>query len=400
MISEIVLPELGATGGGIRVVEWLVEVGDTVETGQPIFSVETDKALVEVEAFRSGFLRQILVGPDTQVAPGTPVALLADSMDEDLAQTPETPAQPVVERETRPAGESRAAVRPAGERILASPLARVVAGKLGVDLARVNGTGLEGRIRKCDVEKAAALLPSKSAPESQAGIVPLSPMRKAIAERTCLSKTQIPHFYVSAEIDMGSVQEHRLRAVELAIERNWARPTITTFMVRAACMALREVPQLNASYQGDTIRCYDDIHIGLVVGLPGGMMVPVIRHADQQDIYTLAATMHQLQTRTEAGELSSAELAGSTLTISNLGMHGIDAFIAVINPPEAAILALSAIRSRPAVFNDQVVPRPLMNATMSADHRVVDGIEAARFLGAFKKLLENPHRLVVQTPGP
>ena len=396
MISEIVLPELGATGGDIRVVEWLVRVGDTVETGQPIFSVETDKALVEVEAFRSGFLRQILVGSDTQVAPGTPVALLADSMDEDLAQMP---VQPVVERETRPAGESRAAVRPGGERILASPLARVVAGKLGVDLAQVNGTGLEGRIRKCDVEKAAALLPSKSPPESQAGIVPLSPMRKAIAERTCLSKTQIPHFYVSAEIDMGSVQEHRLRAVELEADGD-SRPTITAFMVRAVCMALREVPQLNASFQGDAIRCYDDIHIGLVVGLAGGMMVPVIRHADQQDIYTLAATMRQLQTRAEAGELSSAELAGSTLTISNLGMYGIDAFIAVINPPEAAILALGAIRSRPAVFNDQVVPRPLMNATLSADHRVVDGIEAARFLGAFKKLLENPHRLVAQTPGP
>ena len=167
MIREIVLPELGATGGDSRIVEWLVGVGDTVVTGQPIFSVETDKALVEVEAFRGGFLRKILVGPDTQVAPGTPVALLADSLDEDLTQTPEAPARPVAERETRPPGRVKAAIPPGGKQILASPLSRVVAGKLGVDLVRVKGTGLEGRIRKCDVEQAAALGPSPSPPESR-----------------------------------------------------------------------------------------------------------------------------------------------------------------------------------------------------------------------------------------
>ena len=161
-------------------------------------------------------------------------------------------------------------------------------------------------------------------------------------------------------------------------------------------MALRQTPQINASFQGDEILYFEDIHIGLVVGLSEGMLVPVIRHADRKNLYTLAATTRRLRDKATAGKLSESELTGSTFTISNLGMFGVDSFFAVINPPEAAILALGSVRLQPAVWEGQVVPRELMTATLSADHRLVDGITAARFLGEFKEILENPIRLALE----
>ena len=223
-------------------------------------------------------------------------------------------------------------------------------------------------------------------------------MRRVIAERTSLSKSQIPHFYVTATIDMQAAIELRRKALELAERSGLTKPTITDICMRAAALTLREIPTLNARFDGDTIITYQDINIGLVIGLSDGMLIPVIQRADQHDLYSLAAETQQVRQRAEAGQLRDSDMGEGTFTISNLGMYEIDSFTAVINPPEVGILALGKINEQPTVANGIFVARPLMIATLSVDHRVVDGIVAARFLTAIKDILENPYRLVLDSP--
>ncbi len=401
VISEVVIPDLGATDDDVVLEEWLVKPGDFVKVESPIFIVATDKASVEVEAFRDGYIREILVPEGETVPVGEVVAIMADSMEEPLGDV----SPPELKEATEPKVERKPVEDVPLDRVLASPLARRLAQELGVDLSSVKGTDRDGRIHKSDV-LAAARARAVSAPEAmprdrQEGNIrhkPVSPMRRAIAERVLRSKAETPHFYVTAVIDMTDVQTFRKQAVVLAEKNGWVSPSLTDIAIRAAVLALRQTPQLNASFQGDEILYFDDIHIGLVVALPDGMIVPVIRNADRKNLHMLAAATRRLRERATAGTLSDVELTGSTFTISNLGMFGVDSFIAVINPPEAAILALGAVRRQPAVWKGQIVPRDLMTATLSADHRLVDGVTAARFLGEFKELLENPKRLAPETP--
>jgi len=399
VLSKVVIPDLGATGDDVVLNKWLVKHGDLVKAGEPLFLVETDKALVEVEAFRDGYIREILVSEESEIPVGEAVAIIADSMEENSAdissEEPSEEAEPTVEQQ-----RIEGAVR---GRILASPLARRIAKDLGIDLSSVKGTGDSGRIKRRDVLAAAKTheVSAPELPEHKEGAikrVPVSAMRRAIAERTRRSKTEAPHFYVSAVIDMTEAMAFRQQAAALAEKNGWISPSLTDLAIRAVALALKEIPQLNASFQGDEIHLFEDIHLGFVVGLSEGMIVPVIRHADQKNLYTLAAVTRRLREKATARKLSEKELTGSTFTISNLGMFGVDSFVAVINPPEAAILALGAIRQQPAVWEGEVVPRELMTATLSADHRLVDGITAAQFLGKFKELLENPILLALEPP--
>jgi len=418
MISKVVIPDLGATDDEVVLNEWLVKPGDFVNAGMPLFLVTTDKAIVEVEAFRDGYIREILVSEETAVPTGETVAIMSGSLEEPLddLSPPESddgfpPPTPHTQREninhveaTEPKAE-QGHVETKTERVLASPLARRMAQELGINLSSVKGTGEGGQIHKRDV-LAAAKVHAVSEPEAippahaegDVRRVPVSPMQRAIAERTTRSKAEAPHFYVSVVIDMTEVQAFRKQVAALAEKNGWLSPSLNDIAIRAAGLALRQTPQINASFQGDEILYFEDIHIGLVVGLSEGMLVPVIRHADRKNLYTLAATTRRLRDKATAGKLSESELTGSTFTISNLGMFGVDSFFAVINPPEAAILALGAVRLQPAVWESQVVPRELMTATLSADHRLVDGITAARFLGEFKEILENPIRLALEPP--
>lgn len=404
MIDHIVIPEFDATGGDVKIVEWLVKEGDKIEAGQPIFSVETDKAVIEVEAFRGGCIRKILAAIDTKMAPGTAVAVIADNATEPIDAAP----QPAPEKSKNPGGTAPLIANPAqpttptlpAGRVMASPLAKATATTLGINLSSLQGTGLGGHIRQADVIKAAggASTPGAELTGMKAVRTPVSPMRKAIAERTLFSKTHAPHFYVSTDIDMAKADEVRREATALAESKGWPKPTVTALVMRAVALALRKIPQINASYQDETIVTYGRINLGLVIGADDGMMAPVIHGADEKDIYALADAIRGLQARVKSGELSRNDMTGSTLTISNLGMYGIDNFIAVINPPEAAILALGAIRPKPVVADGQVVPRPVMTVTLSADHRAVDGIAAAKFLKCLKDLLENPLELAARQP--
>ena len=398
MISEIVMPNLGATGGDVTLDGWLVKPGDAVRAGQPLFVVTTDKATVEVEAFRDGVLRVVRVQAGETVSLGTVVGLLADTMDESLPVVKVQPASQEVSAPPQPHNLPPAPTQT--DRLLISPLARRMAEQEGLNPEKIVGSGRGGQILKRDVVQALATrrVESPVATANGARREILSPMRRAIAERTKLSKSDTPHFYATITIDMQAALALRQQVVDWTSEHGWAPPTITDLCLRATALALRDLPVLNARFDGDAILYHEDINLGLVVGLDDGMLIPVIRQADRLNLTALAAETRRLRQRAESGQLSANELAGGTFTLSNLGMFGLDSFTAVINPPEAGILALGAVKVQPAVVDGVVVPRPLMVATLSVDHRVVDGITAARFVAAFKDLLENPFRLTLDAP--
>jgi pyruvate dehydrogenase E2 component (dihydrolipoamide acetyltransferase) len=226
--------------------------------------------------------------------------------------------------------------------------------------------------------------------------VPLSPMRRVIAQRTQRSNTEIPHFQGAVVIDMTEAKAMLKQVAMWAEKNNLAAPTITDLALRATALALRQMPALNASFRGEEILYFEDIHIGVVIGLAEGMLIPVVRHADRLNLFTLAATTRRLRTAAEAGRLSNSQLSGATFTVSNLGMYGLDSFSAVINPPEAGILALGAAKEQPAAWQGNVSLRWQMTATLAVDHRAVDGITMAKFLNELKQLLENPLGLALE----
>jgi pyruvate dehydrogenase E2 component (dihydrolipoamide acetyltransferase) len=394
MISKVIIPDLGATGGDVILEEWLVEPGEVIKTGQALYVVATDKATVEVEAFRDGVLHTILVHGGETASLGSVIALIADSIDE---QFNETEDEIVNEAAPSPPSIPPLATHTSGERILASPLARRMAAEENISLVSIPGSGSMGQILKRDV---LAVLNTMETPEVPPGVqqIPLSPMRRSIAERTSSSKSQIPHFYTQTTIDMQAAITLHYQAIEFAERSRLSKPTITDLCIRSVGLILAEFPDLNARFDGETISLYPEINIGLVVGLNEGIMIPVIRAANQLDLFSLAAATHGARNRAEAGQLISSDLGDSTFTISNLGMFDIDSFTAVINPPEVGILALGKIQEQPAVINGTIDARLQMIATLSVDHRVIDGILAARFLTALKELLENPFRLAFDVP--
>jgi len=412
MISKVIIPDLGSTGSDVTLEEWLVQPGERVKAGQPLFVVTTDKATVEVEAFREGVLRHILAEAGERLSTGEAVALLADSLDEPIDQPEAAPEVNMVSPPPHQGPDASATTPHSGNRILASPLARRMAAQNGIDLTSLRGSGSGGQILKRDVMSSiapqVAAVAAKDAAEPhfaaqeltprRAEREPLSPMRRAVAERVQRSKTEIPHFDAAITIDMSAALEFRQQTLKLAGERGWEKPSITDLCIKAAALTLRQYPALNASFDGDAMLTFADINIGLVVGLDEGMLVPVIHAADQINLFTLAAATRQLRAHAETGQLSASDLSGGTFTLSNLGMYGLDSFSAVINPPQAGILALGAVKEQPAAVDGALVVRPLMTATLSVDHRVVDGITAARFVEVFKEMLENPTRLTFDSP--
>ena len=396
MISKVIIPDLGATGGDVILEEWLVKPGEVVKTGQALYVVATDKATVEVEAYRDGVLHTILVQGGETVSLGTVIALITDSIDEQIDE-PENELE--IEHDSTPStpSPSPSVKQESGRRILASPLARRMAAEENISLASIQGSGSMGQVLKRDVLAALNNIETSGLP-SGVQQIPLSPMRRSIAERTSSSKSQIPHFYTHTTIDMQAATLLRHQALEIAERSSLSKPTITDLCIQAAAQTLVEFPQLNARFDGKTINLYREINIGLVVGLTEGMLIPVIHAADQLDLFSLASATDGARQRAEAGQLHSSDMGESTFTISNLGMFDIDSFTAVINPPEVGILALGKVREQPAAVDGTIIPRLQMIATLSVDHRVIDGVLSARFLTTFKNILENPYRLAFPIP--
>ncbi|TME96963.1 MAG: 2-oxo acid dehydrogenase subunit E2 [Chloroflexi bacterium] len=385
-----------------RIVAWRKREGDRVRQGEILFEVETDKATMEVEAPAAGTLRRILVAADASAPVASVIALITTTADEPLpadVPTSGSPA-PAAPKPSQRAGaqpsaglgapgargpsvppslgsSSMSSSPPDGERVRSSPAARKRAQELGVDIARVAGTGPGGRVTLEDVEGAkAAPLPSAAADGEHRE--PLSRMRKAIAERMSRSWREAPQFSVSRDVDMTSANAARKKA----------GASYTDAIVAAAAKALAAHPRFRARFDGGTLVREDGVHVGIAVAVEDGLLVPVVRDADRKDLAALAKERERLEQHAHAGKLTAEELTGGVFSVSNLGTLGVDRFTAIVNPPEAAILAVGRVSDRVIAQAGQAVVRPVATLTLSVDHRVADGAAAARFLDDIAKALE------------
>ncbi len=410
MATQVVMPQMGYDMEQGTLIRWLKLEGDEVKRGEPLAEIETDKAVVEMEAHASGILRKTLAAEGATVPVGQMIGIIA-AADEDISELEVAVATPVPEAAPPPAATARedAVAAPAGQEMTApggekkaSPVARRLAKEKGIDLGQVTGTGPGGRITREDVLAFEAAGPAASTPAPPAltpaaevapGRVDLSRMRQAIARSTAQSKGGTPHFYVTSEIDMTAVMEMR-RQLNDTLEN--ARITVNDLVIRAAVLALQKFPALNSFYKDDHLETHPHINIGIAIALEQGLIVPAIANCESKSLAEIARASKDLSERAQQGHLRQDEYAGGTFSISNLGMFDVDSFSAIILPPQSAVLAVGSVKKVPVVAdNDQVVVRQRMKATISVDHRVSDGAEGARFLQELKRLLENPVSLVM-----
>ncbi len=408
-MAEIVrMPKLSDTMEEGVVAEWHKKVGDAVESGDLLADIETDKATMEFESFQDGTLLYIGVEKGQTAAVDSILAILGEKgedvqelIDGDSAPAKSEAAKEEPKEESAPKQESEAPSQteaPAptqssgnnGGRIKASPLAKKLAQDKGIDIASVSGTGEGGRIVKRDIENYS---PSASASSSvSAGVEsyteePVSQMRKVIAKRLGESKFSAPHFYLTMEIDMTQAMAAR-KAINTTLAP--AKISFNDMVIKCAAAALKKHPKVNSSWLGDRIRYNSHVHIGVAVAVDEGLLVPVVRHADTKPMLAINEEVKTLAGKARDKKLQPQEWEGNTFTISNLGMFGIDEFTAIINPPDACIMAVGAIVEKPVVKNGQIVVGNTMKVTLSCDHRVVDGAVGSAFLQTFKAYMENP----------
>lgn len=443
------MPKLSPTMEEGQLSRWLKKEGDKVSMGEPLAEIDTDKATMEMQALGSGVLRKILIQEGESAPLGQLIAIIGEP-DEDISAfsapttsspapkaagttEPKADAKPdVPATETATAGASAANVSgsasgngsreaapveaASGGRLIVSPLAARMAAESGIDLRTVNGSGPGGRIIKRDVEelisgKTAAAPAADQAPQRHLRAVggspfqksataqasayrdePASEMRRTIAKRLVTSLGPVPHFFLTTEIEMDRAAEMRKGINELDPE---LKISVNDIIIKVAAAALIQHPQVNASFQDKVVRYYEHADIGVAVAIEEGLITPIVRGADQKSLSEIASEVRDLADRARHRKLRPEEYLGASFSVSNLGMFGIDEFTAIINPPEAAILAVGAMSAKPVVRNNELVIRQMMRVTMSCDHRVVDGATGAKFLQTFKKILENPLFLVV-----
>jgi pyruvate dehydrogenase E2 component (dihydrolipoamide acetyltransferase) len=387
------MPKLTDTMEEGVLVEWKKREGDQVQAGEVLAEIETDKAVMELEAFASGMLRKVLVGNGTTVSSGTLLAVIAEA-DEDIAPAlaDKVTAGPSTGGATKPAATAPSvpatSARPGEARSIASPRAKALAAERGIDLATIAGTGPGGRIVEEDVLNAhTAAMPAMPAGTDQ----PLTLMRKAIARATVQSKAPVPHFYLTKDIDMEAAEQFRNQFKQ----GRQPHPSITDLLIKATALALGRHPEMNVSYAGEAIRRYASIDIGVAVDIEDGLITPVIRDCGAKTLEAISAASRGLIERAKQKRLQPQEYTGATFSISNLGMYEVDNFIAVLIPPQAASLAVGAVRDVPVVTAGSVRAGRRMQVTLSCDHRAIDGVMGAEFLKELKRLLEHPQELVV-----
>lgn len=398
MASRVVMPKLTDTMEEGVVLAWKRHEGDRVEAGDVLAEIETDKAVMDLEAFASGTLRRLLVHEGDTVQAGALIAVIAEPEEDIAAALADTiaPAAPAHTTPAAPAGPaSGPAVAPIGsDARKASPRARKLATEQGIDLASIVGTGPEGRIVEDDIRAAMAGRAEGSPTPDLGTDRPASQMRKAIARAMTQSKAPVPHFYLTTEIAMEEAE--RLRAQLKQRRRDHAQaPSMTDLLVKAAALALTRHPEINVSYVRDAIRQHRTIDIGIAVGLDDGLMTPVLRDCGAKTLEDMTREVRTLIERARSRKLHPQEYSGATFSISNLGMFDVHNFIAILMPPEAAALAVGAIRDVPVVEGKQVKAGRRMTVTLSCDHRVLDGVQGAKFLREFKRVLEHPMELTL-----
>ena len=413
MPKEIRLPVVATDFESGSIEEWLKGVGDKIEKGESLLEVSTDKAVVEVEAEFSGTLGKILVDAGAaDVEVNTPIAImLLDGEDESALDSWSAAAEITTVAASKDVAESPAAalaadpvaaVPASGRRLYASPIARRIASRTGIDLEVIEGSGPKGRVVLGDVEAEAArqsidIRKSVAVPQvtrSAGGfrVEPADKVRRIIAERLTEAKRDIPHFYLSVDFRIDRLLDVREQLNELAEPDE--KVSVNDFFVKACALAMREIPDVNASWMGDGIGYFDDVNIAIAVASPKGLMTPVICNVDQKNLATVSNEIKDLAERARLGKLKPEEFKGGGFTISNLGMYGIREFSAIINPPQACILAIGAGEQRPIVRDDKIVIGTMVSCTLSVDHRAVDGSLGAQFLQALRKYIERPAKLV------
>jgi pyruvate dehydrogenase E2 component (dihydrolipoamide acetyltransferase) len=421
MAEVIRMPRMSDTMEEGNIIGWLKKEGDKIEPGQTLAEVETDKATMELDAYVEGVLLHIAVkeGPvpiDGVIAvigkPGEDwQAVIAGATGGSAAAAAPAPAaETPAAVPAEVAAPVASAVSDDDKRFKASPLAKNIAKESGVDLAQIHGSGDQGRIVRRDIEAflqttpAAAPAPQVSKTEAPTSAplaiasegasyedLPLSQMRKVIARRLGESKFSAPHFYLTIEMDMTKAMQLRTQLNEIAP----VKLSFNDLVIKAVAAALRSHPYINASWLGDKIRLNHDINIGVAVAVEDGLLVPVVRHADRKSLSQVNQEVKTLAGKAKERKLQPDEMSGNTFTISNLGMFGIEEFTAIINPPDACIMAVGGIIEKPVVKNGEIVVGHTMKVTLSCDHRVVDGATGAQFLLTFKQIMEDPIRLLV-----
>jgi pyruvate dehydrogenase E2 component (dihydrolipoyllysine-residue acetyltransferase) len=405
MATKVFMEALSPTMEEGRLVKWHKHEGDAVRAGDTLAEVETDKAIMDLQARADGILRQVSVAEGQTVPVGTEVAVIAapgETVAEATSGGP-LPPSPAVSRASSPAVSPSVAD---ATRVKASPLARRIATEAGVDLKLVTGSGPGGRVLKRDLEGAAhrvqasAPAPAPAAPLPASRIphpepsgapyedVPLTQIRKTIAKRLIASLGPVPHYFLTSEVDMERASEAR-EALNREVGEE-SRISFNDIVLKAVALALTRHRACNAWFQDDHIRYWNEVHIGVAVAVEDGLITPVIRHADRKSLREIGLEARDLAQRARNRRLTPDEYTGSTFSVSNLGMFDIDQFTAVINPPEAAILAVGSIVPKPVVADGAVVTRRRMRVTLSCDHRVIDGATGAAFLKTVKQMLENP----------
>lgn len=439
MAEVIIMPKLGFNMDNGQLVTWHKKPGDAVKKGEPLFDINTDKTTMPVEATLDGILLKVMLAEGEFADVFTPIAVIG-SQGEDAAAPTSTPAAEVPAAEAVQSAPSLvasvgdlkltpkarklvadegisaaslAAVKGTGYQggitakdIKASPLAKKIAARDGVDLAAVAGTGAGGKVMAADVRAAASAPATAAAAPAGAGVdavgkivkktIPYAGVRKIIGERLASSKFTAPHLYFTDSIDNTAFTAFR----KDINEKSGQKIAVSDFFTMAASKALQKYPEMNVSLVGDQIVCYESTNIGTAVAGDQGLIVPVIKDVQRKTLTMVAKESRDLVERAKAGRLSPDEFSGGTFTISNLGMFGIENFTAIINPPESAILAVSSVRKKAVVVtdaagNDSIVIRPMMNVQLTVDHRLIDGLLAAQFLGYFKSLLENPINILI-----
>lgn len=383
------MPALGIAQEKGTLVSWFKAEGEPVKKGEPLMEVETDKATVEIEAPATGILASVSASPGDEVPVGQRIALILAPGDSLPAESEAAPAPPREHPLPRPLpkGEGRGEGS-IGRKVLASPKARRIAREKGIDLGALKGSGPEGSILAEDVLGAeSAASPIETGRPNVKEVVPLSAMRRIIGERMAQSKQTAPHFYLSVDVDMTEVNRQR---AEWKGQGAAIVPSINDFIVHACAQGLKSFPVLNSTLTERGVELFSDIHIGIAVAIEEGLVVPVIRNADRLNLKELASQSRDLAERAQRKKLFPLDYEGGTFTVSNLGTFGVDHFVAIINPPQCAILAVGQVARRVVAFGEGIAVRSMMTMTLSADHRIVDGAIGARFLREVKGVLEKP----------
>ena len=412
MVTKVHMEALSPTMEEGQLVQWLKSEGEEVSSGDILAEIETDKATMELVARGDGILRKIFLDAGGVSAVGSVIAVIA-SADEDIsgieegsdgngtqqALPEESSAETTQEPEVATTSEISAGTRGTGS-VKASPLARRLATEMGVDLLTIKGSGPGGRVVKRDLEGAktagstGAATTTWTPEENEYEDVPTSQMRKSIAKRLVTSIGPVPTFYLTVEVDMNRVIEAR-KSMNSMLEEDGYRISVNDIVLKAVAAALRQHPNCNAQWHDNFVRRFNAVHLGVAVAIDEGLITPVIRNAHAKGIMQIASEVRELAGRARTKKLMPDEYTGSTFSVSNLGMFGIQEFTAIINPPEAGILAVGGIEETPVVVSGEVKICPRMRITMSCDHRVIDGAQGARFLATLKSMLEEPTAILL-----